>query len=166
MDIVVDTNILFSALTYSRTVQRLLTRLYKEGHTLHAPTELIVELEKHRNKIERFSPLPPRLLKDIIKEVLPRILYLHPTNKIPSSTINKAKRLVEAVDPSDWPFVALAIYLNVPLWTGDKQLIRLALKTGEFRAVDTHGVEMLLEGRSWHEVEEEMRKRYLRESRL
>ena len=120
-------------------------------------------MEKHRDKIEKFSPLPAHLLKDIINEVLPRILHLHATNKIPSMTIDGAKKLVDDVDSSDWPFVALAMHLDAPLWTGDKKLIGLALETRQFKAVDTWGVEMLLQGRDWSEVEEELMKRYLGE---
>jgi len=60
---------------------------------------------------------------------------------------------VEDLDPDDWPFVALAMYLDMPLWTGDKGLIRLAVVAGfrYFRGVIARGVEMLLEGKTWRE---------------
>jgi len=66
------------------------------------------------------------------------------------------------VDPKDTPFVALAMHLGMPLWTGDRVLIRLAVETGfrYYKAVDTRGVEMLLEGKTWEEVEEYLGREY------
>jgi len=54
------------------------------------------------------------------------------------------------------------MHLHVLLWTGDRRLLELAVitKFKHYKAVDTRGVEMLLEGRSWREVEEYLRERY------
>ena len=53
------------------------------------------------------------------------------------------------------------MYLDVPLWTGDKALIRRGLETGEYIAVDTEGVELLLRGESLDSVLERIKKKYL-----
>ena len=86
----------------------------------------------------------------------------HNEKEIPENIREKAKELVREADPDDWPFVALAMHLNVPLWTGDKELLKLAVGTGfeYFAAIDTEGVEMLLEGKSLEGVKERMREKY------
>ena len=162
MDIIIDTNIIFSTLTYSRKTQHILIKLYRGGYNLHAPKELIAELEKHVDKIEKYSPLPRDLLREIITRVLPHILNLHNIDDIPDEIKRKAKKLAEDADPTDWPFIALAMHLNAPLWTGDKKLVRLAVRAGfkHYKAVDTRGVEMLLEGKQWKEIEEHLKKEY------
>ena len=161
-EIIVDTNIIFSSLIRSRRIQRIITELYRKGYTIHTARELIEELKKHKEKILQYTPLPGRLLETIIEELLPRILTLHYTDTIPNQIKEKAKELVRDVDPDDWPFVALAIHLGIPLWTGDKDLLVLSVRTGfeHFVAVDTEGVEMLLEGKKMREVEERMREKY------
>ena len=73
-----------------------------------------------------------------------------------------AEQLLAEVDIADAPFVGLAMFLDVPLWTGDKELLVLSVGTGfeHFVAVDTEGVEMLLEGKKIEEVKKRMRERY------
>ncbi len=161
-EIIVDTNIVFSSLIRSRRIQRIMTELYRKGYTIHTARELIEELKKHKEKILQYTSLPVRLLETIIEELFPKILTLHHTDTIPYQIREKAKELVRDMDPDDWPFVALAMYLEVPLWTGDKGIIELSVRTRfrHFVAVDTEGVEMLLEGKSLGEVEERMREKY------
>ncbi len=98
-----------------------------------------------------------RLIDEFIREVATRHRreeYKH--------TLQKARKLVERVDPADTPFVALAMHLNIPLWTGDKALIRLGLETGEYIAVDTEGVELLLRGELLGSILERMKEKYLK----
>ena len=160
LTIVVDANILISALITPGKVRRVF--FHEKLHPV-APQRIVEETIKHTDTIARYTGIDKTILKTILPETLTRWITTINTDEIPSSTIIKSRRLVRDVDPSDWPFVALAIHLGAPLWTGDKKLIRLALKTGDFKAVDTHGVEMLLQDKPWSEIEEEMRKRYLQE---
>ena len=162
MEIVVDTNIVFSSLTRSRRVQEILISLYVHGHRVHSVGELVEELGGHLDRLARYSPLPRELLGEIVWELLPRIITLHSASEIPEPVRVRARGLVGGVDPDDWPFVALSMYLGVPLWTGDRGLLELSARTGfgHFTAVDTRGVEMLLEGAPWGRVEEYLRKRY------
>ena len=64
--------------------------------------------------------------------------------------------------------MALAIHLKLPLWSGDRRLIRLSIRTRfrHFTAVDTEGVEVLLVGASLEEVRERMKRKYGREARI
>ena len=130
MDLAVDTNIVFSSLTRSRRIQSILVGLHRNGHIVHAPEELIEELRENIGKLRKYSPLDPDLLNTVVEQALPRLLTLHSTAEIPGEIKEKAKRLVARVDPDDWPFIALAMYLGVPLWTGDKGLLKMSAETG------------------------------------
>lgn len=55
----------------------------------------------------------------------------------------------------------MAVSLGVPLWTGDKALVKRGLDTGEYIAVDTEGVELLMRGVGLEEVLGRMKRKYL-----
>jgi len=53
--------------------------------------------------------------------------------------IQMAKKIANEFDLDDFPFIALALKLNAPIWTNDK--IIHGLKSEEYLAVDTKAVE-------------------------
>ncbi|MCE4599195.1 MAG: PIN domain-containing protein [Desulfurococcales archaeon] len=160
--IVIDTNILISAILTPGRVRN--TLLNPQTHP-HAPKRIITETIKHADKISRYTGIEAGILKPLLQQTLPRWIATHNEEQIPPGVRERAKRLVKDVDPDDWPFVALSMHLGIPLWTGDKELIKLAVRTEfqHFKALDTRGVEMLLEGKPWSEVEEYLRREYGRE---
>ena len=160
MDLVFDTNILFSALLGGR-VSRVFARAVI-SLDLHTVDALVEEIKNNMSKLARYTTLTRETLETVINEILTEDVTLHSVEEVPESVREVAWRLVHNVDPDDRPFVALAMHLGVPLWTGDKRLIRLAVET-EFRyftAIDTEGVEMLLVGASLEEVRERMKEKY------
>ena len=159
MELVLDTNILISSLLGTKIKDTLAKTLI--AAKLHTTSELLEETERHWDKILRYTRLPHSMLREFYNTIIDLVI-IHGVEDIPEDIREKARKLVESADPDDWPFVALAMFLGVPLWTGDRELLRLAVKTGfrYFVAVDTEGVEMLLEGRSLEEVKERMRRKY------
>ena len=83
MELVADTNIVFSSLTRSRRIQKVLVGLHSNGHILHAPREFIEELRENIGKLRKYSPLDPDLLNTVVEEALSRLLTLHSTAEIP-----------------------------------------------------------------------------------
>jgi len=69
-------------------------------------------------------------------------------------------RLAEQFDVKDAPFVALALKLSIPIWTGDKKMIEFGLKTENYAALDTKAVEDLIEGKSLEDVLNDLKKRF------
>ena len=64
---------------------------------------------------------------------------------IPSVHRKKALRLVAGVDLNDAPYVALALYFDCPIWTGDKKL-REGLAAADFKkTLSTVEVRRLIE---------------------
>jgi len=55
----------------------------------------------------------------------------------------------------------LALKLNAPVWTNDKQMIIHSIKTGKYVALDTKSIEDLIKGRSLEEVVKDLKRRYL-----
>ena len=159
MELVVDTNIIFSALIGTKMKDTLSTALIVVE--LHTVSELLEELEQHWNKILRYTHLPEQLL-DKFYNIIINTITIHPIDTIPADTIRKARELAEEFHPDDWPFIALAMHLNAPLWTGDKGILELSMRINykHYTAIDTEGVKMLLEGKSIEEVKERMREKY------
>ncbi len=54
----------------------------------------------------------------------------------------------------------MALKLNIPIWTGDKNTIKFGLKTESFLALDTRAVEDLIEGKSVEDVMDDLKKRF------
>ncbi len=160
MEFIVDTNILFSTLLGGKT-SRVFAKTVRKA-SLHTVSALVEEIRRHKDKIAKYSTLSIDTIETLIDEILREDLTLHDTAEIPGEVKEKARELTRNVDPDDWPFIALAMHLKIPLWTGDKDVIRLAVETRfkHYKAVDTRGVEILLEGKSWSEVEEYLLERY------
>ena len=157
--LVVDTNIVFSAIVKPGKIRDI---LFKAPLKLYAPEELVEELEELEPRILRYTRLSreealivKRVIITSILEIVPREEYI--------STARKIYPLLEKVDPKDTPFAALAMHLDIPLWTGDKELLRFSARTGHkhFAAVDTEGVEILLRGEPLDSVLGRMRRKYL-----
>ena len=150
LTLVVDTNIVFSAILKPGKLRSL---LFNVSLKLYAPTELAEELDYLKPRIEMYTELSGREVNLIVGTILKDVISIVPRNEyLPIA--RKIYPIVSRVDPKDTPFVALASYLGVPLWTGDKGILGLAVDTGfkHFKAIDTRGVEMLLEDREWGEV--------------
>ncbi|MEB3861615.1 MAG: PIN domain-containing protein [Desulfurococcales archaeon] len=161
MRLVVDTNIAFSILIGGVRLRRLFLTM-RGAVTLVAPRRIIEEVEKLVPRAAEYVGAEPQLMREIYNTIIKPYIEVVNEEDIPESIREEAWRLVHNVDPDDWPFVALAMHLGVPLWTGDRGLLRLSAETGfrYFTAIDTEGVEMLLEGAPLGEVRERMKKKY------
>ena len=159
IEVVVDTNIIISALLTPGKVRRVL--LHPKIRP-HAPKRVIDETIGHAAKISRYTGISEAALKPLLEKALPLWITTHDERTIPEETKEKARELIGDVDPYDWPFAALAMDLGVPLWTGDRGLLELSARTGfkHFVAVDTSGVEMLLRGEPLEVVEQRMKEKY------
>ena len=117
--VVVDTNLIFSALIPKASQIRDI--LLEKNMTFYAPNYLIAEIYKHKTRIVSFSKLTDSDFYLYFNGVIERINFV-PTDFIGAESRQKAYDLCKNVDLSDIPFIALAIDLGIPLWTGDKKL--------------------------------------------
>jgi len=121
MNIVVDTNIVFSALINSRsTISEMIITPYSHFR-FYTSKYLFDELEKHKSKLQKASKLTEKEI-DRTKLELFKYINIISLEIIPVEIWQRAKDLTFDIDPDDIPFVALSIYLDAYLWTGDKIL--------------------------------------------
>ncbi len=122
--LVVDSNVFFSSLIKGKKSEVLRKIIFLSSKIkLIAPEELLFELHKH---FEKFT-------SEEVEEVL-YILFTQ-INIIPrgfyKNKISEAYSVAKQFDEKDTPFVALALKLKAPIWTGDKKMIIYGLKRGD-----------------------------------
>lgn len=139
MKIVVDTNILFSALLNSEG---------KIGHLLFNSSNIFEfysvnflkkEIEKHQEKLILISGLKIDALKERSTLVYDQIKFIN-EQLLPEGLIISAEDLVQNIDPDDTLHIALAEHLKAKLWTGDKRLINGLKSKGYKNFIDTNSL--------------------------
>ena len=118
--VVVDTNLVFSALV-SRRARLREVLLNEPDLRLLCPRFLFVELFKHKERITRATELSEDELLEFLNAILSRVQFVD-EGAIPIGTWVEARRLCRGTDEKDCPFVALALHLDIQLWTGDEEL--------------------------------------------
>lgn len=133
MKIVVDTNIVFSAILNSNSrVGKIL--LNSKGHfQFFTCSYLKVEIQRHRNKLLRITKLTENEIIELEELVTGKITFID-ERLIPQDILSKTEVQLKAIDPNDTVFVALAKHLKGKLWTGDMQLYK-GLKAKRFKDV-------------------------------
>ena len=117
----IDTNIVFSALIGNKKAQNLI--FSKE---VIAPKMLFLEIFKHKERIKKFS----RIDIDLFFCELSKHIKVIDESFIPVPIVKEAYELCKDIDIKDVSFVALSLFLKVPLITGDKKLINGLKKKG------------------------------------
>lgn len=122
MKLVVDTNILVSCMVKldGRTAELFLNP--PAAHHYYAPEGLIAELALHRDKIRKLTGATPAQHAEL-SELLLSPLTIIANSAISAAHWEQAFNFVKDIDEDDDQFVALALHLNCPLWTGDKKLV-------------------------------------------
>jgi predicted nucleic acid-binding protein len=129
MRIVIDTNIIFSSLVNSNgTIAEIIIGSKKKYH-FYTSEYLHFELKNHRKKLKKASNLTDIEIENITNKLF-KYINLITLEIIPEKHWIKAEALVSDVDPDDIAFVALSLYLDAYLWTGDKVLYQGLKKKG------------------------------------
>ncbi|MCB9263198.1 MAG: putative toxin-antitoxin system toxin component, PIN family [Flavobacteriales bacterium] len=129
MKIVVDTNIVFSAMLnqHGNICDLLLNSL--DSFVFYSPSFVLEELDNHTNKLRRLTGYSEKEL-DYLCRILFTKVDLIDMETLQKKSWEKAIELTKNIDEFDAPFVALAIELDAPLWTGDKKLLNGLVKKG------------------------------------
>ena len=133
MKIIVDTNIIFSALLKRNS--SISDMLFRKGFDFVMPKYAYIELFKYKEKITKFSFHSEEEILEILYKLLKNITIFD-ENLIAPKVLKKAHRLVHDIDVKDIIFVALTIELDGLLWTSDKKLIK-GLKKKKFNQLCT-----------------------------
>lgn len=125
MKIVVDSNIIFSALISGKEIY--LEILQK--HKAYIPDIVLFELLKYESRLIKKCKVKEDAFR-MFTQLLFEVVTVIPKFAISSMNWQKAYELCKGVDEKDTPFVALSLELDAPLWTNDKKLSNGIKKKG------------------------------------
>jgi predicted nucleic acid-binding protein len=125
--IVVDTNILFSTLIIKNPKREEI--LFDISHTFFTPNFAFWEIYDKKEKILRYTKRTTAEFYEIFERILSVVQFVRNTN-VSLESKREAYRLCKDIDLKDMPFIALAIDLTAPLWTGDTRLRSRLIKRG------------------------------------
>jgi predicted nucleic acid-binding protein len=130
LKIVVDTNIVFSAILKpgSRIGKIILTS--KKHFQFYTCDFLKTELLKHRDKLLKLTKLSSHELDELEFLLTKNIVFIN-ENLLPEKIITTSENILTGIDLNDTPFVALTKHLKAKLWTGDKELA-LGIETKKY----------------------------------
>ena len=154
MKIVIDTNIVFSAIlnTRSRIGQIITTgSKYFDFYSVYL---LKYEILNHQDKICKITGFDKKKFYEIYEIITSRIRFIDEI-LISNKDFEKAIELVSGIDEDDALFVALSNHLNANFWTGDRKLAE-GLKRKEYKRIIS--TEVIFE----KFIEKELRKRMKR----
>ncbi len=118
MNIVIDSNVLFSALIKDSLTRRIILDYDK---TFLFPEYIFEEMQKHKEELLKKSKMNPDDFNSLLSLLLRKVLIvptdsLHPYRK-------QAYNIVKEIDPDDVLFIACALaYPQSFLWSDDKKL--------------------------------------------
>jgi len=121
MRIVIDTNIVFSALINSNSIIPDIIISPYGNYKFYTSDFLFGELEAHKIKLQKVSRLSEKEI-ELAKTKLFNYITVISLDIIPQEIWQEAITLTYDIDPDDISFVALSIFLDAFLWTGDKKL--------------------------------------------
>ncbi|MCV9388381.1 PIN domain-containing protein [Reichenbachiella ulvae] len=119
MKVIVDTNIVFSAIL--NTNGKIAQILSEPNVTFLSPSYLLTELVEHQNKLIKLLKSDQTKLTEL-KQLVIRNIHFLPEEQISPQHWIRAEELTLDVDHDDIAFVALALEQDCPIWTGDKKL--------------------------------------------
>jgi predicted nucleic acid-binding protein len=133
MKVIVDTNIIFSALLNSNSTIGDLLLSPDKYFEFYSCSYMRYEIQKHWERLKKISKLSDEQLEVSYAHVLSRLKFIN-EEIIPVETWLAAEQITKDIDPDDIDFVALTKFLRATLWTGDKMLYN-GLKKINFKKV-------------------------------
>ena len=133
MKIIVDTNIVFSAILNSNSRIGKILLNSKEHFQFFTCNYLRIEIQRHINKLLKITKLTEDQLSELEELETQHITFID-ERLIPQDLLIKTEIQLKAIDPDDTVFVALTKHLEGKLWTGDLQLYN-GLKAKRFKDI-------------------------------
>jgi len=115
MDLVIDANVLFSALIKDSFAYNL---LFSDTSHIFTPEYIFTELEKHKEEILKKTERTEGEFFRVLETLKQRIIIVPLEELVPY--VEEAERLTP--DPDDMAYFALALKLNCAIWSNDKKL--------------------------------------------
>ncbi|MDT3739726.1 MAG: PIN domain-containing protein [Candidatus Kapabacteria bacterium] len=129
MKVVVDTNIVFSAILNSNSNIGNILLNSSNKIEFYSVNFLKSEINKHIDKISKITKRNFEEINEITVMIYPFITFIS-EELIPKQYLKQADKLTKDIDFDDVLFIALSLYFECPVWTGDKALINKLNKKG------------------------------------
>lgn len=131
MKIVVDTNIIFSALLNSNSNIGDIIFNSDKHFEFYSCAYMRYEIQKHWERLKKISKLTDEELQVSFTQVLSKLKFIN-EEIIPVETWVASEEITKGIDVDNTDFVALTKFLRATLWTGDKVLYK-GLKKSNFK---------------------------------
>ena len=123
MKVVVDANIVFSAILSAQGSIGELLLGGGEFFTFIVPNYLAEEIERHLPKLTKLTGLQADEVRELQKLVTRNINFLD-ESLVSESNWQEANNLASGLDEKDTPHLAFALEFDAIFWTGDKALVK------------------------------------------
>ncbi|MFQ5641459.1 MAG: PIN domain-containing protein [bacterium] len=134
MKIVLDSNILFSALISGKESYVDIFKTLK----IYVPDFMFIEISKYEDTIIKKTKIGKEFTI-FVRELFSEITVI-PQLAISKENYKKALSLCDDIDPKDTAYLALSLELDIPLWTNDKKLIQGLTKKGYTKIITTEEI--------------------------
>ena len=121
MKIVVDTNIIFSALLNTNSTIGDLLLNSRSQFEFYSCNYMRVEIIKHWEKLKKISKMSDLELQVAYNILISKLKFIN-EELIPVGIWLDSEKLTKDIDVDDIDFIALTKFLKAKLWTGDKVL--------------------------------------------
>ncbi|MGN6802933.1 MAG: PIN domain-containing protein [Ginsengibacter sp.] len=123
MRIVVDTNIIFSAILNTNSNISQIILQPRTPLNFYSTEQLKHELIEHWEKLKDISQYSELELHQASILIISKVRFIN-VEFIPKDLLSKAEEITRDIDIDDTEFVALTEHIKGKLWTGDKALVR------------------------------------------
>ena len=147
MRVVVDTNIVFSAILNTNSKFSKIILQPKSKLNLYSTDQLEYEIAEHWTKLKKISKYSEIELHKASTLIISKIKFIS-VQLIPRNLFIATEKLTRDIDIDDTEFVALTEHIRGKLWTGDKELIRGLKKKKWEKLVSTDELYKLIVRRS------------------
>ena len=115
MKLIVDTNVLISALIKDSVTRKIIMHFKAR---LYSPKFLQEEVDKYKPKILRKANINETEFRVLFDQIKSKIIFLESESL--SSRYDEAEMIMNQIDPKDAPFIAAALATGADIWSDDK----------------------------------------------
>ena len=117
MEVVVDTNVIISALLRDGLTRRILLLAPFEMYTVPFTKQ---EIENHKGELLHKSGLDEDSFGHLLDLIFAKMVVVD--REVLEPFRKRAGSILKDIDPADAPFLALAMALDCPVWSNDRDL--------------------------------------------
>jgi predicted nucleic acid-binding protein len=142
MKIVVDSNIVFSALLKTQTT---FGKIIFNSHGIfnfYTSRFLHAEIKTHWQKLKKISKLNDNQLDEAYHALIQQITFIN-EEVFPTKILAEAETLASDIDLDDTIFIALTKFIKGKLWTGDKALHQGLVRKGFHSVLTTSEIQKI-----------------------